>query len=85
VEDQYNFVTLYFGSFLRHMMTKEDFQNLWTLNYPDTIPISYRFKHDYSDRWFRIHSLPESKRYAENESEWEILLSRQNEIITDLF
>ena len=66
-------------------MTKEDFQNLWTLNYPDTVPISYLFKHDYSNRWFRIHSLPESKRYAENENEWEILLSRQNEIITDLF
>lgn len=66
-------------------MTKEDFQNLWTLNYPDTVPISYQFKHDYSKRWFRIHSLPESKRYADNENEWEILLSRQNEIITDLF
>lgn len=66
-------------------MTKEDFQNLWTLNYPDTVPISYLFKHDYSESWFRIHSLPESKRYADNENEWEILLSRQNEIITDLF
>jgi len=66
-------------------MTKEDFQKLWTLNYPDTVPISYLFKHDYSERWFRIHSLPESKRYPEDESEWQILLSRQNEIITDLF
>jgi hypothetical protein len=66
-------------------MTKEDFQKLWVLNYPHTVPISYFFKNDYSERWFRIHSLPESKRYAENEREWEILLSRQNEIITDLF
>jgi hypothetical protein len=66
-------------------MTKEEFQTLWTLNYPDTVPISYLFKDDYSDRWFRIHSLPESKRYADNENEWEILLSRQNEIITDFF
>jgi hypothetical protein len=66
-------------------MTKEDFHKLWTLNYPDTVPISYLFKQDYSDRWFRIHSLPESKRYADDENEWGILLSRQNEIITDLF
>jgi hypothetical protein len=66
-------------------MTKQDFQKLWTLNYPDTVPISHLFKHDYSDRWFRIHSLPESKRYAENEDDWEILLSRQNDIMTDLF
>ena len=66
-------------------MTKEEFNKLWTLNYPDTVPISYLFKHDYSDRWFRIHSLPESQRYAGNDAEWKILLSRQNEIITDLF
>jgi hypothetical protein len=29
--------------------------------------------------------LPESKRYPEDENEWQVLLSRQNEIITDLF
>ena len=66
-------------------MTKENFQKLWTLNYPDTVPISHLFRHDYSDRWFRIHSLPKSKRYAENKDEWQTLLLRQNEIITDLF
>lgn len=66
-------------------MTKEDFQKLWTLNYPDTAPISYLFKHTYTDRWFRIHSLPKSKRYPEDENDWQVLLSRQNEIITDLF
>jgi GTPase SAR1 family protein len=66
-------------------MTKEEFHNLWTIIYPDTVPISHFFKDDYSDRWFRIHSLPKSKRYADNENEWKILLARQNEIITDLF
>ncbi len=65
-------------------MTKEDFQKLWALNYVDMVPISYLFKHHYPSQWFRIHSLPESKRYADDENEWEILLSRQNEIITDL-
>ncbi len=66
-------------------MTKEEFEKLWKINYPNTVPISYLFKNDYSERWFRIHSLPKSKRYRENEKDWEILLSRQNEIITDLF
>jgi hypothetical protein len=66
-------------------MTKEEFKKLWTENYPNTAPISHLFKNDYSNRWFRIHSLPESKRYANNENEWKILLSRQNEIMTDLF
>ncbi|HEU4790285.1 MAG TPA: hypothetical protein VFS71_11415 [Flavobacterium sp.] len=66
-------------------MTKEEFKTFWTLTYPDTIPISYLFKNDYSQKWFRIHSLPESKRYPESENEWGILLERQNQIITDLF
>ncbi len=65
-------------------MTKENFQKLWTSNYPNTIPISHLFKQVFSDRWFRIHSLPESKRYAENNNEWNTLLDRQNKIITDL-
>ena len=65
-------------------MTKEQFDMFWTSIYPDTIPISYRFRDDYPDRWFRIHSLPQSKRYADNESEWNTLLTRQNQLITDL-
>jgi hypothetical protein len=65
-------------------MTAEQFNKFWTSAYPGTVPISHHFKHDYEDRWFRIHSLPESKRYADNEKEWEILLDRQNKIITDI-
>lgn len=29
-------------------------------------------------RWIRFHSLPESKRYADNETEYEIILQRAN-------
>jgi hypothetical protein len=65
-------------------VTKEQFDTFWTSRYPNTIPISFRFKVDYPDRWFRIHSLPQSKRYADTESEWITLLTRQNQIITDL-
>lgn len=66
-------------------MTPKEFNKQWILNYPNTVPISHLFKQDYADRWFRIHSLPDSKRYPDNEKEWKILLKRQNEIITDLF
>ena len=52
-------------------MTSEQFNTFWALNFADTIPIQHYFKHDYSDRWFRIHSLPESKRYADNEERME--------------
>lgn len=65
-------------------MTREQFEILWASRYHKTIPISHLFKYDYSDRWFRIHSLPESKRYANSDEEWRILLSRQNSIITDI-
>ena len=33
-----------------------------------------------ADWWFRIHSLPDSKRYPETNEEWEILLLRHREI-----
>ena len=65
-------------------MTREQFESLWTTRYSKAIPISHSFRHDYNDRWFRIHSLPESKRYPDNDAEWKILLSRQNSIITDI-
>jgi len=65
-------------------MTREEFNRLWILNYPDSVTISYLFRNEYKERWFRIHSLPDSKRYAESDKEWRILLQRQNEIITDL-
>lgn len=64
-------------------MTAEQFYAFWKATYPDTIPISHFFRHSYNERWFRIHSLPESKRYAETEQEWNTLLSRQNTIISD--
>ena len=37
----------------------------------------------YPERWLRIHSLPESKRYAESEEEWAELLLRHNIVATE--
>jgi hypothetical protein len=68
-----------------YSLTPEGFENLWLLNYSSTLPISHVFKHEYTDRWFRIHSLPDSKRYAEDDEDWFCLLNRQNEILCDLF
>ena len=66
-------------------MTEEQFNQFWATHYPNSLPISHTFKHEYPDRWLRIHSLPESKRYAETTIEWEILLHRQNSLISDIF
>jgi hypothetical protein len=38
----------------------------------------------HKDRWFRIHSLPDSKRYADSDDEYKIILDRQNQLIDDL-
>lgn len=65
-------------------MTKEEFNSYWKYKYPDAFPINHELKLIYPDRWFRIHSLPESKRYAENDSEYQIILHRQNTLINDL-
>lgn len=65
-------------------MTAAEFTDFWNAHFPETIPIQHHFKYDYSDRWFRIHSLPESKRYAETPEEWQILLERQNTVATEL-
>ncbi len=65
-------------------MTPEQFNKFWASTYPNTFPIQHYFKHRYVDRWLRIHSFPGSKRYAEDDKEWSILLDRQNKIISDL-
>ena len=65
-------------------MTASDFQRLWDAVSPKTAPVSHNLKYAYPDRWFRIHSLPGSKRYAETPEERNILLCRQNALMADL-
>ena len=64
-------------------MTSKEFYKFWNYYYPEIIPLSHYFKNIYKERWFRIHSLPNSKHSPENENEWNILLNRQNSIIDD--
>ncbi|MGI4884275.1 MAG: DUF3885 domain-containing protein [Janthinobacterium lividum] len=65
-------------------MTAEQFEEFWHLTYPATVPLSELFRIGYPDRWLRIHSLPNSKRYPETALDFSILLHRQNTLITDL-
>ncbi len=65
-------------------MTTAQFDKCWHDTYPEVIPLAHYFRHVYPDRWFRIHSLPDSQRYAYTEAEWAILLERQNTLLTDL-
>lgn len=50
----------------------------------DFYPVSFIMREAMSDFWFRIHSLPESKRYPENETDWEILFERHKALTDDV-
>ena len=60
------------------------FSIFWNKHWPESVPLGHHLREDYPNRWFRIHSLPESKRYADDTNQWKILLYRQNTLITDL-
>ncbi len=47
-------------------------------------PIAYQLRGWNADRWVRFHSLPESKRYAETEDEYQIILDRHHRVLTEL-
>lgn len=55
-----------------------EFAEFWRAFYPNTQPIAYLMRAAHTRHWVRFHSLPFSKRYAETEAEFSILLGRQN-------
>ena len=65
-------------------MNREEFNKYWKTEYPEAYPISHELKYVYENRWFRIHNLPKSKRYAETDVEYKTMLDRQNQLINDL-
>jgi hypothetical protein len=44
----------------------------------DLPPVSHLLRRAILDRWLRVHSLPQSKRYAETDVEYEELIRRHN-------
>ncbi len=60
------------------------FKDWWQARYGLCGPTGFSLREFYQSRWFRIHSLPDSKRYPENEKELKLLLSRQNEVATEI-
>jgi hypothetical protein len=55
------------------------FRSRWLAWHPGSVPIGWVLRHD-EDRWLRIHSLPESKRYPDTDAEREVLLARHNTV-----
>jgi hypothetical protein len=65
-------------------MPDDLFRAFWRSHYGDCPPVGFLMRETFPDRWFRIHSLPESKRYASSAAELARLLARHNTIVTDL-
>jgi len=55
----------------------------WKRAWPGVRPIGHELRYD-RERWVRFHSLPESKRYPENESEYAEVLRRHNTVLDEL-
>ncbi len=62
----------------------ENIKSWWRSFYGAAMPISHILREEIPDRWMRIHSLPESKRYADTSGEYSLLLSRHNEVATEV-
>jgi hypothetical protein len=56
----------------------------WDRCFPNCEPIGHRLRETFPERWVRFHSLPESKRYPEDEAEYVEALSRHNCVLTAL-
>lgn len=60
-----------------------EFSKVWRRSFGETPPLGHILRHDFFDYWTRFHALPESKRYADNDDEWSIVLSRANTLASE--
>lgn len=65
-------------------MTPDAFKHYWDASYPAYPPVGYLLRHRYDRRWFRMHTLPDSRRYAESEEDYTEILRRHNTVLADV-
>ncbi len=56
----------------------------WNHRWPSCRPVGYELRNCARESWVRFHSLPEAKRYADNEVERTQLLRRHNVVLQEL-
>lgn len=61
-----------------------DLRKYWDFKYWKCEPVPHLLRTVYPERWVRFHSLPESKRYPENEEEFLAVLDRHNTVLAEL-
>lgn len=62
----------------------EQLLSQWDRCYPGCVPVGHVLRTAFPDWWVRFHSLPESKRYPEDESEYAELLTRHNRVLKEM-
>ncbi len=62
---------------------KEELISFWKNEFPNFHPQAHALKYDFSDRWVRFHSLPDSKRYSDTQEEYQQILHRHNSILQE--
>jgi hypothetical protein len=65
-------------------MSPGELLEYWRRSYGETPLVGHVLRKRLPHRWMRIHSLPESKRYAETEDERREILHRQNSLCSDV-
>lgn len=57
---------------------------LWDAHWPECLPVAHLLRSHFRDRWVRFHSLPLSKRYADTDAEYDVVMTRHNTVISEL-
>ncbi|NNE24524.1 MAG: hypothetical protein HKN11_18135 [Rhizobiales bacterium] len=62
---------------------QHDFTEFWDVHFKGIAPAGYELRSQLPERWVRFHSLPNSRRYADDAHDYEILLKRANTLASD--
>jgi len=57
----------------------------WKTKMGEIAPVGHALRSFYCDNWSRFHSLPEAKRYAESEAEYQEVLARHSTVTDAIF
>ncbi|WP_007509911.1 MULTISPECIES: DUF3885 domain-containing protein [Pseudofrankia] len=66
------------------VLTASTLTQSWERRWPECPPVAHWLRDRYPDRWVRFHSLPESKRYPTDETEYAIVLRRHYTVLSAL-
>ncbi|MBL7498762.1 hypothetical protein I6A84_04360 [Frankia sp. CNm7] len=66
------------------VLTASALTELWEQRWPECPPVAHWLRDRYPDRWVRFHSLPDSKRYPFDETEYAVVLRRHYTVLSTL-